>query len=95
MEKLGAERAQKIRIVDEDVVVNSFYGQLVLGEGVSSGADEQLAAAASRAGGQPFSQFIWFYMWRVFRYQRVGMQLLKDSLSVTSCSVSNFQSSPF
>ncbi|BBN12667.1 hypothetical protein MPTK1_5g21930 [Marchantia polymorpha subsp. ruderalis] len=49
VEKLGAERAQKIRIVDEDVVVNSFYGQLVLGEGVSSGADEQLAAAASRA----------------------------------------------
>ncbi|KAG6555478.1 hypothetical protein Mapa_002713 [Marchantia paleacea] len=49
VEKLGAERAHKIRIVDEDVVVKSSYGQLVLGEGVSSGADEQLAAAASRA----------------------------------------------
>ncbi|KAL3680650.1 hypothetical protein R1sor_023606 [Riccia sorocarpa] len=49
VKKLGEERAREIIIVNEEAVAKSAYGQLVLGEGVSSGFDEQLAAAAARA----------------------------------------------
>ncbi|KAL2629009.1 hypothetical protein R1flu_013695 [Riccia fluitans] len=47
--KLGEERARKIRIINEEAVLKSAYGQLVLGEGIASDFDEQLAAAAARA----------------------------------------------
>lgn len=40
----------KIKIVGNVEVEKSFYGQLVLGEGVSSSLDEQLAKAATKAG---------------------------------------------
>lgn len=51
VEKLGHERTSKIKIVGKDEVEQSFYGQLVLGKGVSSSLDEQLVKEAKKAGG--------------------------------------------
>jgi hypothetical protein len=42
-EMLGSERMQKIKMVGQAEVENSFYGQLVLGKGVSARLDEHLA----------------------------------------------------
>ncbi|KAK1277511.1 hypothetical protein QJS04_geneDACA017552 [Acorus gramineus] len=46
--KLGFEQMEKVKIVGKEEVEGSFYGQLVLGEGVSSSLDEQLAKEARR-----------------------------------------------
>ncbi|EES17465.1 CBBY-like protein isoform X1 [Sorghum bicolor] len=47
--KLGPERISKIKIVGKVEVEESFYGQLVLGKGVTSGLDEQLVREAQKA----------------------------------------------
>lgn len=44
----------KIKIVGNEEAEQSFYGQLVLGEGVSNSLDEQLAKEARKAGRLPF-----------------------------------------
>lgn len=49
-EKLGIDRISKTKIVGDDEVKQSFYGQLVFGKGVSSSLDEQLAKEVSKAG---------------------------------------------
>ncbi|GFP84194.1 haloacid dehalogenase-like hydrolase domain-containing protein at3g48420 [Phtheirospermum japonicum] len=49
VEKLGTERMSKTKIVGEDEVKQSFYGQLVFGKGASSSLDEQLANEVSKA----------------------------------------------
>ncbi|KAJ8627597.1 hypothetical protein MRB53_020904 [Persea americana] len=49
IEKLGHERTSKINVVGKEEVEGSFYGQLVLGKGVSSSLDEQLAKEVKRA----------------------------------------------
>jgi hypothetical protein len=49
-EKLGPERTSKLKIVGTEEVERSFYGQLVLGEGVASSLDEQLTKEAQKAG---------------------------------------------
>ncbi|KAK1283503.1 hypothetical protein QJS10_CPB21g01141 [Acorus calamus] len=46
--KLGFEQMEKVKIAGKEEVEGSFYGQLVLGEGVSSSLDEQLAKEARR-----------------------------------------------
>lgn len=50
VEKLGSERISKIKIVGNEEVERSLYGQFVLGKGISSGVDEQLATEARKAG---------------------------------------------
>lgn len=50
VEKLGTDRISKTKIIGDDEVKQSFYGQLVFGKGVSSGLDEQLAKAVNKAG---------------------------------------------
>ncbi|XP_057971635.1 uncharacterized protein LOC131160220 isoform X2 [Malania oleifera] len=49
IEKLGKERLSKTKIVGNEEVEQSLYGQLVLGKGMSSGLDEQLAMEAKKA----------------------------------------------
>jgi len=49
VKKLGPERTSKIKIVGKDEVEGSFYGQLVLGKGVTSSLDEQLIKEAQKA----------------------------------------------
>ncbi|KAK4421004.1 hypothetical protein Salat_2050900 [Sesamum alatum] len=49
VEKLGTDRMSKTKIVGDDEVKQSFYGQLVFGKGVSSSLDEQLAKEVSKA----------------------------------------------
>ncbi|KAH7661067.1 HAD-like protein [Dioscorea alata] len=49
IEKLGHDRISKIKIVGKEEVEGSFYGQLVLGKGVSSSLEEQLAKEARKA----------------------------------------------
>ncbi|XP_065851781.1 CBBY-like protein [Euphorbia lathyris] len=49
VDKLGSERISKIKTVGNVEVEQSWYGQLVLGKGVSSGLDEQLAKEARKA----------------------------------------------
>ncbi|KAL0321441.1 UNVERIFIED_CONTAM: hypothetical protein Sradi_5405600 [Sesamum radiatum] len=49
VEKLGTDRMSKTKIVGDDEVKQSFYGQLVFGKGVSSSLDEQLANEVSKA----------------------------------------------
>ncbi|XP_042477398.1 CBBY-like protein isoform X2 [Macadamia integrifolia] len=49
IEKLGNERVSKIRTVGKEEVEQSLYGQLVFGEGVTAGLDEQLAKEAIKA----------------------------------------------
>jgi hypothetical protein len=51
VKKLGPERRSKIKIVGKDEVEGSFYGQLVLGKGVTSSLDEQLIREAQKTGG--------------------------------------------
>jgi len=50
VKKLGPERTSEIKIVGKDEVEGSFYGQLVLGKGVTSSLDEQLIKEAQKAG---------------------------------------------
>ena len=50
IEKLGNDRISKIKIVGKEEVEESFYGQLVLGKGVFSSLEEQLAREARKAG---------------------------------------------
>ncbi|PAN22014.1 hypothetical protein PAHAL_3G507300 [Panicum hallii] len=49
VKKLGPERTSKIKIVGKSEVEGSFYGQLVLGKGVTSSLDEQLIKEAQKA----------------------------------------------
>ncbi|KAI3466910.1 hypothetical protein Pfo_023573 [Paulownia fortunei] len=49
VEKLGTDRMPKTKIVGDEEVKQSFYGQLVFGKGVSSSLDEQLAKEVSKA----------------------------------------------
>ncbi|XP_042060021.1 CBBY-like protein isoform X2 [Salvia splendens] len=49
VEKLGTDRISKMKIIGDDEVKQSFYGQLVFGKGVSSSLDEQLAKAVNKA----------------------------------------------
>ncbi|KAL0292561.1 UNVERIFIED_CONTAM: hypothetical protein Scaly_2585000 [Sesamum calycinum] len=49
VEKLGTDRMSKTKIVGDDEVKQSFYGQLVFGKGVSSSLDERLANEVRKA----------------------------------------------
>ncbi|PIN24810.1 hypothetical protein CDL12_02464 [Handroanthus impetiginosus] len=49
VEKLGTDRVSKIKIVGDDEVKQSFYGQLVFGKGATSSLEDQLAKEASKA----------------------------------------------
>ncbi|KAL4290351.1 hypothetical protein GQ457_14G008030 [Hibiscus cannabinus] len=49
VEKLGDERLSKIKVVGNEEVEQSLYGQLVFGKGVSSSLDEQLAKEVRKA----------------------------------------------
>lgn len=49
-EKLGHDRLSKIKVMGKEEVEGSFYGQLVLGKGISSSLDEQLLKEARKAG---------------------------------------------
>ncbi|XWS19947.1 hypothetical protein CRYUN_Cryun31cG0059400 [Craigia yunnanensis] len=49
VEKLGYERLSKIKVVGNEEVEKSLYGQLVLGKAMSSSLDEQLAKEARKA----------------------------------------------
>ncbi|KAL7241408.1 hypothetical protein ACSBR1_014074 [Camellia fascicularis] len=49
VDKLGNDRISKIKLVGNEEVERSFYGQLVLGKGASSSMDEQLAQEARKA----------------------------------------------
>ncbi|KAL6991989.1 hypothetical protein U1Q18_010099 [Sarracenia purpurea var. burkii] len=53
VEKLGDKRISNIKMVGNEEVEQSFYGQLILGKGVSSSLDEQLAKEARKAGRLP------------------------------------------
>lgn len=50
IEKLGKDRMSKIKVIGKFEAEQSFYGQLVLGKGVSSSLDEQLVREARKAG---------------------------------------------
>lgn len=50
VEKLGNDIVSKIKVVGNEEAEQSFYGQLVLGGGVSKSLDEQLAKEARKAG---------------------------------------------
>ncbi|XP_052202490.1 CBBY-like protein isoform X1 [Diospyros lotus] len=49
VEKLGDDRISKIKMVGNEEVEQSFYGQLVFGKGMSSSLEEQLAKEARKA----------------------------------------------
>ncbi|XAR59390.1 hypothetical protein NMG60_11015216 [Bertholletia excelsa] len=49
VEKLGDNRISNLKIVGNEEMEQSFYGKLVLGKGVSSSLDEQLAKEARKA----------------------------------------------
>ncbi|XVF27209.1 hypothetical protein REPUB_Repub14bG0087400 [Reevesia pubescens] len=49
VEKLGHEQLSKIKVVGNEEVEKSLYGQLVFGKGMSSSLDEQLAKEARKA----------------------------------------------
>ncbi|CAL1402356.1 unnamed protein product [Linum trigynum] len=49
IKKLGEARMSKIKIVGNEEIGRSLYSQLVLGQGVSSGLDEQLARQVQKA----------------------------------------------
>ncbi|GKV44275.1 hypothetical protein SLEP1_g51471 [Rubroshorea leprosula] len=49
VEKFGHERLSKVKIIGNEEVERSFYGQLVLGKAMSSDLDEQLAKEAREA----------------------------------------------
>ncbi|KAG2633854.1 hypothetical protein PVAP13_2NG250900 [Panicum virgatum] len=56
VKKLGPERTSKIKIVGKDEVEGSFYGQLVLGKGITSSLDEQLIKEARKAEKQRIAE---------------------------------------
>jgi len=56
VKKLGPERTSKIKIVGKDEVEGSFYGQLVLGKGITSSLDEQLIKEAQKAEKQRIAE---------------------------------------
>ncbi|XP_076901276.1 CBBY-like protein [Bidens hawaiensis] len=49
IERLGEDRMSKIKVVGQQEAEQSFYGQLVLGKGVTSSLDEQLLNEARKA----------------------------------------------
>ncbi|KAJ0980412.1 hypothetical protein J5N97_008667 [Dioscorea zingiberensis] len=49
IEKLGHDRLSKIKVVGKEEMEGSYYAQLVLGKGVSSSLDEQLAREVRKA----------------------------------------------
>ncbi|PKA50150.1 hypothetical protein AXF42_Ash020390 [Apostasia shenzhenica] len=50
VEKLGPDRISKAMVLGKEEVQSSYYGQLVLGKGVSSSLDDQLAIEVRKAG---------------------------------------------
>lgn len=50
IEKLGHERVSKVKIVGNEDVKQSLYGQLVTNKGLYWGVDEELAQEAIKAG---------------------------------------------
>ncbi|XP_010538601.1 PREDICTED: haloacid dehalogenase-like hydrolase domain-containing protein At3g48420 [Tarenaya hassleriana] len=49
VEKLGQERVLNVKVIGNDEVEQSLYGQLVLGKGVSSSLEDQLVKEAKKA----------------------------------------------
>lgn len=49
-EKLGRERVSKVKVIGNEEIEKSLYGQLVLGKVLSKDLDEQLAMEAKKAG---------------------------------------------
>jgi hypothetical protein len=50
IDKLGRERISKLKIVGNEEVEKSLYGQLVHHKGILSGTNEELAKEAMKAG---------------------------------------------
>lgn len=60
VEMLGQERLPNVKVIGDNEVEQSMYGQLVLGKGVSSSLEEQLAKEVKKAGidlGDNFAKF--------------------------------------
>lgn len=47
---LGQERLPNVKVIGENEVEQSMYGQLVFGKGVSSSLEEQLVKEVKKAG---------------------------------------------
>ena len=47
---LGEERLPNVKVIGDNEVEQSMYGQLVLGKGVSSSLEEQLVKEVKKAG---------------------------------------------
>jgi len=47
---LGQERLPNVKVIGDNEVEQSMYGQLVLGKGVSSSLEEQLVKEVKKAG---------------------------------------------
>lgn len=47
---LGEERLPNVKVIGDNEVEESMYGQLVLGKGVSSSLEEQLVKEVKKAG---------------------------------------------
>lgn len=47
---LGEERLSNVKVIGDNEVEQSMYGQLVLGKGVSSSLEEQLVKEVKKAG---------------------------------------------
>jgi len=50
VEMLGQERLPNVKVIGDNEVEQSMYGQLVLGKGVSSSLEEQLVKEVKKAG---------------------------------------------
>lgn len=50
VEMLGQERLSNVKVIGDNEVEQSMYGQLVLGKGVSSSLEEQLVKEVKKAG---------------------------------------------
>lgn len=50
VEMLGEERLPNVKVIGDNEVEESMYGQLVLGKGVSSSLEEQLVKEVKKAG---------------------------------------------
>ncbi|MBA0569750.1 hypothetical protein Golob_003461 [Gossypium lobatum] len=74
VEKLGDERLSKIKVVGNEEVEKSLYGQLVFGKGMSSSLDEQLAKEARKAGIYSRSLYLVRKWYAFFQF---GLLLLK------------------
>lgn len=57
VEMLGEERLPNVKVIGDNEVEQSMYGQLVLGKGVSSSLEEQLVKEVKKAGIELGEQF--------------------------------------